>query len=266
MGWPEFSLLSLIAVLGFMTLVWAVSVPLRNASVVDVVWSLNFLLVAALGLALGAGDLDRRVLALVLAAPWALRLSLHIWRRNLGKGEDYRYQAFRAKFGADRYWWVSLFQVFWLQGLLAFVVSTPLQGVAVSATPRGLTWVDGLAVVVWIVGFAFEAIGDAQLAAFKADPANRGLVMDRGLWRYTRHPNYFGDACVWWGFGVLALQTSWWWAGLLGPAIMTVLLLRVSGVAMLEKTIAQRRPGYEEYARRTSAFVPMPPRGSPQRP
>jgi steroid 5-alpha reductase family enzyme len=259
-GSPAFSVLCLGSLLGLMTLVWVLSVPLHDVSIVDVVWSLNFVVVAVLAWVFGGGDPDRRLLALLLVTPWALRLSLHILRRNRGKGEDPRYRAFRLRYGAQRYWWVSLFQVFLLQGLLAFVVSMPLQSVGVSIMPRGLTWVDALAVVVWGAGFAFEAIGDAQLTAFKKDPENRGRVMDRGLWRYTRHPNYFGDATLWWGIGILALQTSWWWAGLLGPAVMTFMLVRVSGVAMLEKTIGERRPGYEEYVRRTSAFIPARPR------
>jgi steroid 5-alpha reductase family enzyme len=143
------------------------------------------------------------------------------------------------------------------------VVSLPLQAVAVSSTPSALIWLDAAAVGVWLIGFGFEAVGDAQLAAFKADPASAGKVMDRGLWRYTRHPNYFGDATVWWGYGILALPTTWWWAGIVGPTVMTFMLLRVSGVAMLEKTIGTRRPGYEDYVHRTSAFLPRPPKRDP---
>lgn len=260
------ALLVLGVLLAFMTCVWLVSLPLRNASIVDVVWSLNFLLVAAFGLGFGDGVWARRALVFVLVAPWALRLSWHIGRRNHGKGEDFRYQAFRKRYGEHRYWWISLFQVFWLQGIIAWTVSLPLQAAAQSATPASLVWTDALAVLVWLVGFGFEAIGDAQLRAFKADPSNAGKVMDRGLWRYTRHPNYFGDATLWWGLGLLAIATPWWWTALVGPAVMTFMLVRVSGVAMLERSIGKRRPGYDEYVRRTSAFVPRPPRRDPSSP
>jgi steroid 5-alpha reductase family enzyme len=251
---------SLGTLLAFMTIVWAISVPLRNASIVDIVWGPAFVLVAAVGLALGEGSFPRRLLLMVLVGIWGIRLAVHIFRRNLGKGEDARYQAFREKYGADRYWWFSLFQVFWLQAILAWTVSIPLQLAAAGSTPERLTLVDGLGVVLWVVGFTFEAVGDVQLDRFKGDPANRGRVMDRGLWRYTRHPNYFGDATLWWGYGLIALLVPWGWAGLVGPAVMTFLLLRVSGVTMLEKDIEERRPGYREYVRRTSAFLPLPPR------
>lgn len=254
------TLTALAASLGFMTLVWAISVPLRNASIVDIVWGPAFVLVAALGLALGEGSFARRLLLFVLVGIWGARLAVHIFRRNLGKGEDPRYQAFREKYGAERYWWFSLFQVFWLQGLLAWAISLPLQLAAVGTTPEGLTPVDGIGIALWVIGFTFEAVGDLQLDRFKADPANRGQVMDRGLWRYTRHPNYFGDATLWWGYGLIALLVPWGWAGLAGPVVMTFLLLRVSGVALLERDMVERRPGYREYVRRTSAFVPLPPR------
>ena len=254
------TLTALAASLGFMTLVWAISVPLRNASIVDVAWGPAFVLVAALGLALGEGSFPRRLLLLVLVGIWGARLAVHIFRRNHGKGEDPRYRAFREKFGAERYWWFSLFQVFWLQGLLAWAISLPLQLAAVGTTPERLTPLDAIGIALWVIGFTFEAVGDLQLDRFKADPANRGQVMDRGLWRYTRHPNYFGDATLWWGYALIALLEPWGWAGLAGPLVMTFLLLRVSGVALLERDMAERRPGYREYVRRTSAFVPLPPK------
>lgn len=257
---PGFTLVVLGLIIGLMTVTWAISVIVRNASVVDVAWSLNFLAVSVAGFVIGDGLLGRRSLMLWLVAIWAIRLSVHIGIRNRGKGEDYRYRAFRERYGPQRYWWVSLFQVFWLQGAIAFVVSLPLQVVAAGRTPEVLTWADAAGALLWIVGFAFEVIGDAQLVAFKRDPTNTGSVMDRGLWRYTRHPNYFGDAALWWGYGLIGLLTPWGWLALLGPLVMTLMLLKVSGVAMLEETIASRRPGYEDYIRRTSAFVPRPPR------
>jgi steroid 5-alpha reductase family enzyme len=259
---PGFALAALVSILVLMTATWVVSVVVRNASIVDVAWSLNFLAVASLGVLVGEGLMARRVLVLVLVLVWSLRLSLHIAVRNHGKGEDYRYRAFRERYGPDRYWWVSLFQVFWLQGGIAFVVSAPLLVAAAGVSPEALTWADLLGAILWLVGFAFEAIGDAQLDAFKRDRGNAGKVMDRGLWRYTRHPNYFGDATLWWGYGLIGLLAPWGWAALIGPVVMTLMLLKVSGVAMLERTIATRRPGYEEYVRRTSAFIPLPPKRS----
>jgi len=248
-----------VAVVAMMVGVWLLSLAVRDASIVDSFWGLGFVLATAVALALGPGLFERRLLLFGLVAVWGVRLSLHITRRNWGRGEDFRYQGFRARWG-DRFWWVSLFTVFLLQALLLFVVSLPLQMAGAGATPASLGVLDGIGVALWLVGFAFEAVGDAQLARFKADPANRGKVMDRGLWRFTRHPNYFGDAVLWWGIGLIALPTPWGWAALVGPALMTFLLVRVSGVAMLEKTIVERRPGYADYVRRTSSFVPLPPK------
>jgi steroid 5-alpha reductase family enzyme len=253
-------LVSAIAILAFMTVVWLVSLAVGKASVVDVVWSVCFVIAAAIALWFGAGVFERRLLVAVLTTVWGARLAIHIFRRNLGKPEDHRYQAFRERFGEHRYWWVSLFQVFWLQGAIAMVVAAPIFVAGAGETPRSLTALDLLGALVWALGFGFEAVGDLQLDRFTRDPANRGRVMDRGLWRYTRHPNYFGDACVWWGIGLIGLVTPWGWLALAGPALMTFLLVRVSGVAMLERSIGSRRPGYAEYVRRTSAFVPMPPK------
>ena len=256
---PGLVIASVIAVAVAMAVVWLVSVAVRNASIVDVVWGPAIWLVATVALVLGPGLFDRRLLVFALVGTWAARLGVHIGRRNLGKGEDYRYAAWREKYGPG-YWWISLFQVFWLQGALLLVVSLPVQAAGVGETPASLGVLDWLGAAVWTVGFAFEAVGDVQLDRFRGDPANRDKVMDHGLWRYTRHPNYFGDAVVWWGIGLVGLATPWGWWALAGPVLMTFLLVRVSGVAMLEKTIGERRPGYAEYVRRTSAFLPLPPR------
>jgi steroid 5-alpha reductase family enzyme len=247
-------------VLAFTTVGWLVSLAVKKASIVDSLWSLCFLVIAIVGYLYGnPAALERRQLLLVLVAIWGIRLSLHITVRNWGEPEDYRYQEFRQKYGPERYWWFSLFQVFWLQGLLALLVSAPLLAAA-SASEFSSFDPLWLGVVLWVIGFVFEAGGDWQLARFKADPANAGKVMDRGFWRYTRHPNYFGDFAVWWGYGLIALASPLGWVALLGPLLMSVLLLKVSGVAMLEKTITSRRPGYAEYVARTSAFFPRPPK------
>jgi len=246
------------AVLGAaMLLLWALSLRLRNASIVDPFWGAGFVLVAwtAHGVA-GSGG-ARAGLALLLVTAWGLRLSLHLLRRNAGHGEDFRYRAMRQSHGAG-FWWVSLFTVFLMQGALLWAISLPLQAAVTRGSgPPGALEVAAL--LVWAVGFAFEAVGDWQLSRFQRDPANRGKALDTGLWRYTRHPNYFGDAVQWWAFGLLGVAAGAPWT-LVSPALMTFLLLRVSGVALLEKDIALRRPAYRDYAERTSAFFPWFPR------
>jgi steroid 5-alpha reductase family enzyme len=241
-----------------MVLVWASSVVLRDASIVDIFWGLGFGMIAIVGWALADGVPARRKLVTILTVIWGLRLAVHLLVRNWGGGEDYRYRAMRRRWG-ERFPVISLVTVFGLQGALMWIVSLPVQAAQAATAPDALTWVDGLGVVLWLVGFSFEVVGDWQLRRFKGDPDNKGRVMDRGLWRYTRHPNYFGDAALWWGLGVIALSARGWWS-LAGPLVMTVLLLRVSGVPLLERRMQRTRPDYEEYARRTSAFVPLPPK------
>lgn len=246
--------LAVIAVIAVIT--WAVSLPLRNVSIVDSVWSLYFIAAAvAYATTTPAPDGGRRTLILVLVAIWGLRLSAHITLRNHGKGEDKRYVAMRHRHGRG-FPVTSLLRVFLLQGVLAWVVSLPLLAAVGGDPPLGV--LDWIGAAVWLVGFVFEAGGDYQLARFKRDPANGGMVMDRGLWRYTRHPNYFGDCTQWWGFFLIGLAAGGWWA-LPGPLVMSWLLLRVSGVALLERDIEKTRPRYAEYVSRTNAFFPWPP-------
>jgi steroid 5-alpha reductase family enzyme len=249
----------LAAISAIAVVMWLVSLPLRNVSIVDSVWSLYFLAAAvAYAVTTPAPDGARRTLIIVLVAVWAVRLSGYITWRNWGEGEDKRYVAMREKYGRDTFPVMSLVRVFLLQGMLAWVVSLPLLA-AVDGDP-GIGLLDWVGVTVWLVGFIFEAGGDFQLARFKADPSNKGKVMDRGLWRYTRHPNYFGDFTQWWGFYLIALAAGGWWA-LPGPLIMSWLLLKVSGVALLEKNIETTRPKYADYVAQTNAFFPAPPKG-----
>ena len=236
-------------------LTWLVSVWKKNVAIVDVLWSLMFLLGAAVySRTVDAGPRQPWIMALV--ALWALRLAIYIGARNWGEPEDRRYQAIRRR-NDPGFTFKSLYLVFVLQAALAAIVSLPLLGAIAGQAPLSL--LDALGVVVFAVGLFFEAAGDWQLSRFKAEPANKGKVMDRGLWGLTRHPNYFGDFCVWWGFYLLALSAGAWWT-ICGPLLISFLLLKVSGVRLLEKDIGQRRPGYAEYIRRTNAFFPGPKR------
>jgi steroid 5-alpha reductase family enzyme len=248
-----------IAILCLMVSVWIASVVKRDASIVDSFWGLGFGLVAWVAFALGPRTTPVLVTT-VLVTLWGVRLSTYITVRNHGKGEDFRYRDMRARVG-PRFVWVSFFTVFLLQGALLWVVALPVQTLAWT-TDASFGPVQGLGALVFAVGLTFEAVGDAQLARWKKDPACRGKVMDRGLWRYSRHPNYFGDFCVWWGIYLLAIGTGApVWSGV-GPAVMSLLLLRVSGVTLLEQSL-RARPGYEDYVARTSAFFPWPPRRPP---
>lgn len=237
---------------------WLVSLAVKDASIVDIFWGMGFVVVAWVTLLVADGEPARQALLVALTTIWGLRLAGYLAWRNLGKGEDFRYQAMRRRQGG-RFWIWSLFMVFGLQGALMWVVSLPVQAGQVPDSP-GLIWLDFVGVAFWAVGLFFEAVGDVQLARFKADPASKGKVMDRGLWRYTRHPNYFGDFMVWWGLYLIALATVDAWWSIVGPIVMSILLIRVSGAALLEKSLKKRRAGYEEYVRRTAAFFPRPPR------
>ncbi len=255
MSLPELLALSLAVAVGYMTAIWLLSLALRNASIVDVFWGLGFVVLALAYFAGGDGFVGRKVLITTLVAIWGLRLSLHILRRNWGKEEDYRYREWRERAGR-RFWWRSFFQVFLLQGILLWVISAPLLAAQFYESPDNFTAVDILGALVWGVGLYFEAVGDWQLVRFKSDPANRGKVMRTGLWRYTRHPNYFGDATVWWGLFIIAASTGEGAWSIFSPVVMTFLLLRVSGVALLERRQAETKPQYREYIESTSAFLP----------
>ncbi|HUG75547.1 MAG TPA: DUF1295 domain-containing protein [Acidimicrobiia bacterium] len=236
-------------------LLWLVSLLLRNVSIIDLFWGVGFVLIAWVTWLTLVGDGgSRRLLLFVLVTAWGLRLAGYLTWRNIGKGEDFRYRAMRERWGR-RFPLVSLATVFLLQAALMLIVSLPVQAGMLTGGAVGV--IGAVGVGLWLVGLAFETIGDLQLARFKRDPANRGRVMDRGLWRYTRHPNYFGDFCVWWGLYLVALTASTWWTAV-GPFLMSILLLRVSGVSLLERDIGSRRPGYAEYVQRTNAFFPGP--------
>jgi steroid 5-alpha reductase family enzyme len=243
---------TLFAILVISVVSWLFSVIKKDVSFVDSLWSLFFLVAAAI-FAIDAQPLSGRgALVLSLVAIWALRLSIYITARNWGQPEDYRYQAIRSN-NEPGFAFKSLYIVFGLQGVLAWVIALPLFPAITSDS--ALSIVDVIAAMLWLVGFLFEAVGDYQLSRFKARADSKGRVLDTGLWRYTRHPNYFGDFCIWWSFYLFAVASGSWWS-ILSPILMSLLLLKVSGVAMLEKTISDRRPEYAEYIRRTNAFFP----------
>jgi steroid 5-alpha reductase family enzyme len=236
--------------------VWVLSVVRRDASVVDSLWSLLFLIALIVYLAASEAPGPRSWLVTALVAVWALRLSLYITVRNHGEPEDRRYQAIRAN-NQPHFWLKSLFIVFLLQGLLAWVICLPaLAAVGGQTSPGPL---DYAGVALWLVGMFFEVVGDYQLTRVRREEREPGAVLDTGLWRYTRHPNYFGEALLWWGIYLIACAAGAWWT-IFAPLLMTFLLLRVSGVALLEKDIGERRPAYRDYVRRTNAFLPGPPR------
>jgi len=255
---PLLSLNLALAVI-LMIAVWLLSLRLRDVSIVDIAWGTTGALIALNTFFLAGGALHRRLLVTAMTVVWGCRLSFHIARRWKGKGEDFRYAAMRAE-RPGSFPLRSLVTVFLLQALLIWAISLPAQVAQVHPDPAGFTLFDFFGSALWILGFGFETVADRQLRGFLSDPVNRGRVMDRGLWRYSRHPNYFGDALLWWGIFLVAAGTPNGWATFFSPLLMTFFLMKVSGVPMLEKALAERREGYREYMRRTSPFFPWPPR------
>jgi steroid 5-alpha reductase family enzyme len=250
---------SALVLLVLLLALWRLAVRLHDVSIIDIFWGPGFAVVGAVTLALGSGPVSRRLLLFVMTAAWGLRLGGYLWRRNHGKGEDARYTAMRRRVPGDfnRY---ALVHVYLFQGVMLLVVSMPVQVGGYLTKPAALAAPASLGVAVWALGLVFESVGDLQLARFKADPTSAGQVMDRGLWRFTRHPNYFGDACVWWGIWLVVCVH---WAGVLtvfAPTLMTFLLVRVTGKQLLERRLGRSRPGYADYVARTSGFIPRPPR------
>jgi steroid 5-alpha reductase family enzyme len=252
------------AVVVVLGITFLVALRVGRHSVIDVAWGIGFTAVAATAylLSAGEGDNTRRLLVLVLTGVWGLRLAWHIGRRSRGHGEDPRYDALLADAPGSRTAY-ALRKIYLVQALVLWFVSLPIQVAAFETGPVGLLGWAGVAV--WTIGLFFEAVGDQQLHRFRTDPSTSGRVLDTGLWRYTRHPNYFGDACVWWGLSLIAFDA---WPGVLtvlSPVLMTWLLVKGTGKPLLEKGMASRRPGYEEYVARTSGFLPLPPRSAPRR-
>ncbi|MDP3086877.1 MAG: DUF1295 domain-containing protein [Methylotenera sp.] len=251
-----------IYILGFMSISllaltgWLLSLARKNVTHVDSIWGL-FLMLSACSYALASNDFTPRTfLVLFLVSLWAIRLSVYLTWRNWGTNEDHRYVAIRQN-NEPKFWLKSLYIIFGLQAVLAWIISMPLFGAIESKV--SLTRLDALGGIIFTIGFLWETIADWQLSIFKANSNNKGKVLNTGLWRYSRHPNYFGECCVWWGFYIIAMAGGAWWT-IAGPILMTLLLLKVSGVALLEKDIADRRPAYLSYIKNTNAFIPWPPK------
>jgi steroid 5-alpha reductase family enzyme len=252
--WGQDLAVAALAVLASMTVLFVVALFRKDNSIVDIAWGPGFVLIAGLTFFFWRGTTPREILVCALVAVWGVRLAVHVAFRNRGRGEDIRYAAWRRAWGR---WFVprSFLQVFLLQGFLMLVIALPVVLVNRPDAEAGLGALDALGAALWAAGFLFEAVGDHQLRVFKRDPANKGKIMDRGLWRLTRHPNYFGEALMWWGIIAIALAVPGGWRAVVSPLLITLLLLRVSGVTLLEKKYAGN-PAYAEYIRRTSAFIP----------
>lgn len=250
---------ALLIVFILVSLIWGLSVIIRNVSIVDLFWGMGFVIVDAVYF-FGSGDFyTRKIIVLVLVTIWGLRLSIYLSWRNIGKGEDFRYQEFRRKYGAERYWWISYFQTFLLQGALTMLVSLPLLGVNSQTNSDSLSLIDYLGILIFIIGFVFETGGDYQLATFKKNPNNKGKVLSTGFWKYTRHPNYFGDSAVWWSFAFFSISAGSYWT-IIGSIAMTLLIIKVSGIAIIEKSLNDTKPQYRDYIRKTNAFFPWFPK------
>lgn len=261
MNFVNLALLAGSAILLLVTILWLVSLKIRDASIMDPFWGFGFVLLVWLYFSLAGQPSSnlRGLIVCTLVSVWGLRLSLYLLVRNRASGEDARYRRWREQHGRS-WWWRSYLQVFLLQGLLMWLISLPLLAAQLASNPAALGFPDYLGMVLWLVGFGFEAIGDWQLARFRADAANQGKVLQSGLWRYTRHPNYFGEAVLWWGYGLLGASSALGPWPLFSPLLMTFLLLRVSGVRLLEKSLSTEKAEYREYQQTTSAFFPWFPK------
>lgn len=249
---------NLLVILALMTTLWLVSVAVKNVSIVDMFWGFGFVVSAGFYYLRMPETSFSSLLLLLMVSLWGMRLSVYLAWRNLGKPEDFRYQEFRRKYGPHRYWWISFFQTFLLQGILMWLISAPILG-AMFNKNESLNGLHYLAILIWIIGFTFEAGGDFQLARFKKNPANKGKVLNTGFWKFTRHPNYFGDSAVWWSYGIFCLAAGSY-IPILGSLLMTALIIKVSGVALLEKSLKNTKAEYQEYIRKTSSFIPWVPK------
>ena len=250
---------NLLAAAGFMVIGWLISLANKNVTVADSFWGLGFILIAWLTFFAADGYAARKLILSLLVTAWGVRLFIHMSLRSWGKGEDPRYAEWRKKHG-ENFWIVSLFKVFLIQALFQWLISLGVQYGQLSAVPADLTWLDFLGILIWITGFSIETAADRQLSRFIADPANKGKIMNKKLWRYSRHPNYFGETLVWWGIFLIVLATPWGIWTIISPIVITYTLLRLTGVTLMEQTEFSENPEYQAYIRKTSAFIPWPPK------
>ena len=246
-----------VVLFAYMTLWFIVSLIKRRNDIADVAWGMGFILLAWISLFISAGFEARQILVVALISIWGLRLAWHIYSRNKGKAEDYRYLAWRKEWG-KWFYLRSYLQIYLLQGALLFIIILPVLAINKTSGPA-LGLVAFFGVALWLLGFFFEAVGDWQLTKFIKDPKNKGKLIQSGLWRYTRHPNYFGEVVLWWGVWLIALAVPYGWLTVVGPLTITALILKVSGIPMLEKKM-EENPEFAEYKKRTSVFFPLPPK------
>ena len=245
-------------------MLWLVSIRVRDASIIDMFFGFIMLGIAGISFALGDGAMARKALVLTLVAVWALRISYHLIKRNWGHGEDPRYTKLRSWVKTDRqFHWLTLRKVFLLQGVVVWFASLPVQIAQAYPTPGELGWLAWVGAALWVLGLFFEWVADMQLTAFRADPLNKGAVLRTGLWRYSRHPNYFGELCVWWGLFLIACDNPVGLLTFVGPLMYSYLVINITGQRTLEKKLARERPGYQEYMKSTSGIIPMKPRSGP---
>jgi len=264
MPWADIAQLAALTAtitLALVVLLWLLSIPLRDVSIIDMAFSgiISTLLLIAYWASDAQGMVANTIIILVLV--WAARMTIYLVHRNWGHGEDPRYTRLRGWVPAGSpFHWLSLRKVFLLQGVVIWLLTLPLQIAMVTADANEFGLLAAGGVTLWCVGFYFETVGDLQLSRFKANPDNRGTILDSGLWRYTRHPNYFGELCQWWGLFFVALQAPLAWCGLPGVVIYSWLVINVTGQATLDKKLSREKPGYEQYMRQTSGLIPLPKR------
>ncbi len=252
----DFYLYSALAIFCYMVVVFLWATAIKDNSIVDIGWGMGFVVVGGVGLALQGALSSYHLVLFGMIAIWAVRLSSYIFTRHSNTGEDYRYAQWRKEWG--KYVVPRAFlQIFMLQGVFMYIIALPI--IVAMASAVTLSSVSYLGIAIWLIGFLFEAIGDYQKSKFKANPANNGKIMQSGLWRYTRHPNYFGEALLWWGIFVFVVPAGYWYISIISPIVLTFLLTKVSGVAMLEKKYTGNKE-FEAYAQKTNSFIPWMPK------
>ena len=251
--------INLLAAAGFMVIGWLISLVLKNVTIADSFWGLGFILIAWITFFAADGYVARKLILALLVTAWGLRLFIHLSIRNWGKGEDPRYGEWRKKHGGN-FWLVSLFKVFLIQAVFQWIIALGVQYGQLFSMPTHLTVLDYLGILMWVAGFSIETAADWQLAQFTANPANKGKIMNQKLWRYSRHPNYFGESLLWWGIFVMVLSVPWGIWTIISPLVITYTLLRITGVTLMEQTEFSKNPEYQDYIERTSAFIPRPPK------